>query len=174
MKLLVLLASLCLAHCGVISQDTINHGIEHHERATSYQNIHIEHFHPVPTYIKKEDSHLLQHPISLGTSSSKVEIHHGDKHDHGYALASAENHLHGQGFEDFNEGLGSSGGGHDVATGSYQVHDQGEDYSQYQGHFGQSLGQEPANLQYQLVPGVEGYSGLGGAGHVQTYNNHES
>ena len=87
-----------LARGGIVSEEK---GIQHHERATSYQNIHIEHFHPVPTYVKKEDVHLLKHPISLGTSSSKVEVHHGDKHDHGYGFATSDNNIHGHGFDGF-------------------------------------------------------------------------
>ncbi|XP_044254979.1 uncharacterized protein LOC123005343 [Tribolium madens] len=100
----ILIVFYTTTHAGIITHD-------HHERAHSYQNIHMEHFHPVPTYIKKEDSHLLNHPISIGTSSSKVEIHHGDKHDHGYAFANAENNLH-----DFETD------GHET-DGTYQVHD---------------------------------------------------
>ncbi|EFA02118.1 uncharacterized protein LOC103312521 [Tribolium castaneum] len=111
MKFLIVLTVIyTTAHGGIITHD--------HERAHSYQNIHMEHFHAVPTYIKKEHSHLLQHPISIGTSSSKVEVHHGDKHDHGYAFANAENNIHGHAaFQDF--GLTD---GHD-AVGTYQVHD---------------------------------------------------
>ncbi|CAH1370563.1 hypothetical protein MTP99_012125 [Tenebrio molitor] len=168
MELIILLTLACLAHGGVISHDA---GIDHHERATSYQNIHIEHFHPVPTYIRKEDKHLLEHPISLGTSSSKVEVHHGDKHDHGYAFASAENNAHGHGFEGFDEGLASSGGGgHEAAlAANYQVQDQGDEYAQYQGHSGQA----GAGLgHYQLSSDVQGYPGV--EGHVQVYDDHES
>lgn len=51
----------------------------------------MEHFHAVPTYIKKEDKQLLEHPISLGKTASKVEVHHGDKHDPGYALTDVHN-----------------------------------------------------------------------------------
>lgn len=54
-------------------------------KATSYQNIHIQHFHAVPTYIKKEHKHLLEHPLPAGQTDLKVEIHHGHKQDPGYA-----------------------------------------------------------------------------------------
>lgn len=39
----------------------------------------------MPTYIKKEDKHLLEHPLPAGKTVSKVEIHHGDKHYPGKA-----------------------------------------------------------------------------------------
>lgn len=85
----ILLTIATLGSCG------FEHEIKHHEGAHSYQNVYMEHFHSVPTYVKKEDKHLLEHPISLGQSSSKLEVHHGGKHDHGYAIASVENDIHG-------------------------------------------------------------------------------
>lgn len=72
----------------------IKHEQDHDAKATSYQTIEFEHFHAVPTYVKKEDAQLLKHPIPAGKSSSKVEIHHGGKHDHGYAIASLESDAH--------------------------------------------------------------------------------
>lgn len=68
--------------------------VSHNEKATSYQSIHMEHYHAVPTYLKKEDKHLVDHPISLGKTSAKVEVHHGDKHDPGYALTDVHSGLH--------------------------------------------------------------------------------
>lgn len=70
-------ALLSLCACGIIHHDL---DIEHGAKATSYQSIHFQHFHPVPTYIKKEDKHLFEHPLPAGKTVSKVEIHHGDKH----------------------------------------------------------------------------------------------
>lgn len=74
----------------------------------------MEHFHAVPTYIKKEYKHLLEHPIPAGKSSSKLEIHHGNKHDHGYALVNSHNSAHGSGHDD--AGYGGHEDGHAGAS----------------------------------------------------------
>lgn len=81
--------------------------IDHHEKATSYQSFHMEHFHPVPTFIKKEHLKLLEHPISIGKTSNKIEIHHGDKHDPGYAIKHEEHEGgdFGAGFEVSHKGF---------------------------------------------------------------------
>lgn len=33
---------------------------------------------------------MLKHPISIGESSSSLEVHHGDKHDYGYAIGDSQ------------------------------------------------------------------------------------
>ncbi|XP_060530602.1 uncharacterized protein LOC132704553 isoform X2 [Cylas formicarius] len=50
--------------------------IHHNDEATSYQHFEIEHYHAVPTYLKHEDKHLLEHPLSAGKTTSEVKIHH--------------------------------------------------------------------------------------------------
>lgn len=88
---IVLVSLFAAINCGVIHQE-VEHG-----KATSYQSIKFEHFHAVPTYIKKEHQHLLEHPVAVGESSSDVKIHHGDKHDHGYAVTNVNSNLHNEG-----------------------------------------------------------------------------
>lgn len=80
------------AHCIYITHDVNGDGSP--GKATSYQNIHIQHFHAVPTYIKKEDKHLLEHPLPAGQTAVKFEIHHGDKQDPGYAYVSDDDDSH--------------------------------------------------------------------------------
>ncbi|XP_019870068.1 uncharacterized protein LOC109598603 [Aethina tumida] len=96
--------------------------IQHSDKATSYQNFEIEHHHAVPTYVKGEDAQFLHHPVSKGRTASKVEVHHGDKHDHGYAITDVEsNQGHATGYD--------LGGEHSQVQ---YVQDQSPQYYQYQ------------------------------------------
>ncbi|CAH0561328.1 unnamed protein product [Brassicogethes aeneus] len=102
--------------------------IHHSEKATSYQNVEMVHNHAVPTYIKNEDQQYLHHPVAKGKTTSKLQIHHGDKHDHGYAVANVqsqnEHPVHHTGYEHLAASQGQV---------QYEVPDQGHhEYVQYQ------------------------------------------
>lgn len=125
MALATLLAA---ANCGLIAHDG-DHG-----KATSYQSINFQHFHAVPTYVKKEDSHLLKHPLPAGHTGAKVEVHHGGKHDHGYAIADSHSTYHGHGGDEGGHDFGGHGlEGHDLGGHGFEGHDLG-------GHGGHDLG----------------------------------
>ncbi|XP_017777703.1 PREDICTED: uncharacterized protein LOC108563518 [Nicrophorus vespilloides] len=132
MKVLVAVSALlAVAQCGVIHHESADG-----HTATSYQNFHMEHFHAVPTYIKKEDKQYLEHPISRGKTSSSVKVHHGhDKHDPGYATASVQSDF-GKGHQESGEVQGNSGSQEQeyaLAAQQYQGHENGL-AAQYQGH----------------------------------------
>ncbi|KAK4886733.1 hypothetical protein RN001_003004 [Aquatica leii] len=91
-----ILAISAISKAGLVTHEYSNN---QYPKATSYQNFHMEHFHAVPTYAKKEFKHLLENPISVGKSVSNVNIHHGDKHDHGYAVADNNYVVHENSFE---------------------------------------------------------------------------
>lgn len=139
--LLVSFAS--LAACGVIHDG-------HHHQATSYQSIHMEHFHPIPTYAKKEDMHYLEHPVSEGKTESKVEVHHGSKHEPGYAVAAIHSEIYGHhGGHKF-----VAAGGHSYEHDDHQEH-QAEQHAdvkqyepaQYHGGYSEEVGQDEAHSQ---------------------------
>ncbi|XP_077292955.1 uncharacterized protein LOC143915983 [Arctopsyche grandis] len=102
---------------GVIQQDSksdgeslgasgFHHEVQH-EHAKSHQSVKLEHFHPVPVYIKKEHSHLLKHPLSKGKSGHGIKLlHPKTEHQHGYGLV-LEEHRHD--LESQHHGLGDHG-----------------------------------------------------------------
>lgn len=102
----------------------------------------MQHFHAVPTYIKKEDKHLLEHPLPAGKTITKVEIQHGDKHDPGYAYVSgsddshvyqpAESAEYSKEFAEYQAYQQALVHQETQQNEAYQVQDQGNDYSQYQ------------------------------------------
>lgn len=55
-------------------EETDHHHKVDHEHATSHQSFKIHHFHPVPVYVKKEDQHLLKHPIEIGGVDHKLKV----------------------------------------------------------------------------------------------------
>ncbi|KAK5643374.1 hypothetical protein RI129_007219 [Pyrocoelia pectoralis] len=90
-SLIILAGLVCIGECGLITHN--ENGADHHSaKATSYQSFHMEHFHAVPTYIKKEFNHLLEQPLSVGKTESNVEVQHGEKYDH--AIANNHNSVH--------------------------------------------------------------------------------
>lgn len=158
------LFTLAVANAGLISHDGFG-------KATSYQNIEFHHFHAAPTYVKKEDSHLLKHPLPAGKSQAKLEVHHGDKHDHGYAFAQAHSDVHGLGIGGHDFGLGGHEEGGNAALltkylgghQSYDVKEHNVEYEQGLGHGGQeSYGFEGGSLgHFQQELGSHGQEALG-------------
>lgn len=74
---------------GVIqTSHEINHG-----KATSFQTFNLHHYHDIPTYIKSEDKHLLEHPVEIGETASKVEVDHGNKHEFSYGVQNTHSTL---------------------------------------------------------------------------------
>lgn len=56
-------------------EETDHHHKVEHDHATSHQSFKIHHFHPVPVYVKKEDQHLLKHPIEVGGVHHKLKVY---------------------------------------------------------------------------------------------------
>lgn len=133
-----------------------HHEIQH-EHAKSHQSVKLEHFHPVPVYVKKEHAHLLKHPLEKGKSEHGIKLlHPKTEHHHGYGLV-LEEHRHDlesdhglHGFSDHSDdasqiehipeqheyaGIGGAGegeGGHHWA-GAEEAgsHEGGESFQQY-------------------------------------------
>ena len=55
-------------------EETDHHHKVEHEHATSHQSFKIHHFHPVPVYVKKEDQHLLKHPVEISGVKHKLKV----------------------------------------------------------------------------------------------------
>lgn len=125
----------------------------------------MEHFHAVPTYIKKEYKHLLEHPVPSGKSSSKVEIHHGGKHDSGYALVDTHNNIQKEAtFEEDGTKLEETYQHQEHSpSGGYSVTDSNEDFSQQKGYANALQVQAEALVQHG---GASGLSHGGGLYHI--------
>ncbi|GAB0089746.1 histidine-rich glycoprotein [Sergentomyia squamirostris] len=152
LRLLVISAVIVSTLAGVIHDDYAHDGASetghHHEiehkHATSHQSFKVHHYHPVPVYVKKEDQHLLKHPVEISGVKHKLKVLHPEtQHSHGHGLT-LENHsefedktLHGHGgynheapAASYHEGSYSEGG----AGGDYSGHyggGGGEDYSSH-------------------------------------------
>lgn len=134
---------------GVISDHEIGGEVKH-GHATSYQNIHIENFHPVPVYRKhgEESKH------KIGSVNHNVHVSHGyGKHDPGHATVSGsvEGH-HGKEHES-------------IVVGGHE----GGEFNSLGGHEGFSEGQE-----YGHEEAAQYGAELGGEGGYQGYEGHEA
>ncbi|KAB0799485.1 hypothetical protein PPYR_07365 [Photinus pyralis] len=169
-SLTILAGLFCIGESGLIT----HHGStddQHSSKATSYQSFHMEHFHAVPTYIKKEYIHLLDHPVSVGKTASNVEVHHGAAHDHGYAIA--ENHdtpLENTAGDHLANGI-SSGGDHQYQSYESQSEAASAEESPQFGHsYGhEDVGQQSSNTggHYQPTMYVLQYQNENSDGHEQ-------
>lgn len=56
------------------SSETDHHHEVEHKHATSHQSFKVHHFHPVPVYVKKEDQHLLKHPVEVSGVKHKLKV----------------------------------------------------------------------------------------------------
>ncbi|CAG4996683.1 unnamed protein product [Parnassius apollo] len=139
---------------GLIGESGHHHQIQH-EHAKSHQSIKIEHFHPVPVYIKKEHSHLLKHPLEKGkTEQNLKQIHPETEHSHGGGLVLED---HRQNTDHYGASFGHGGfeqsaeqggyehfGGYEGSEGlkAYAELQQPESEGQYYAQHGQSLSGE--------------------------------
>lgn len=55
-------------------EETDHHSKVEHEHATSHQSFKLHHYHAVPVYVKKEDQHLLKHPVEVGGVKHKLKV----------------------------------------------------------------------------------------------------
>ncbi|XP_055694999.1 probable zinc transporter protein DDB_G0282067 [Lutzomyia longipalpis] len=150
-KLLVISAVMASALAGIIHDDyghggggggggseTDHHVEVDHKHATSHQSFKVHHFHAVPVYIKKEDQHLLKHPVEVSGVKHKLKVLHPEtEHSHGHGLT-LENHSE---FEDKTlggyHGGGFSHGGHEGAasySGGFEHYGGGGDDGDHGGH----------------------------------------
>lgn len=126
-----------------------------HEHAKSHQSVKLEHFHPVPVYVKKEHSHLLKHPLEKGHSAHNLkQVHPKTEHHHGYGLV-LEQHRY-----DTNE-HGLSGGDHGFSEHS-------DDVSQIE-HIPESQGYEGQGYEGQGYEGGDVHGWGDGSEQIESY-----
>ncbi|GBP96629.1 hypothetical protein EVAR_69731_1 [Eumeta japonica] len=143
------------SHQALIGESEHHHQVQH-EHAKSHQSIKFEHFHPVPVYIKKEHSHLLEHPLEKGKSEQNLKlIHPESEHKSGGGLILEDHRLNTEHLASFPEH-----GGHEHAAiaeqGSYEHLSQG-----FEGGAGLHELQGHAEAHYQFA-GDHGHGFPGG------------